>query len=240
MMKRIVLISMLFWISSTTSANEILISLYEHDPWRMVIGSDSPTFVLYEDGQTIFWDAEQNRYQFVMLNEDSIRKELSELRELSALKEEYELSNWTDQPTQVLSMKIGQKFKRISIYGNLRKEKEVRAKTPKLLLSKFDHLVNYHHSGSKAWVPEYLEVMIWPYEYAPDASIQWPSVWPDINSEGTKKRGNAYSIYLPYKYLEEFKKFIETRNEKGAVEINGKKWAVSTRIPFPHEMALNK
>jgi hypothetical protein len=82
--------------------------------------------------------------------------------------------------------------------------------------------------------------MIWAYDYAPEKSIVWPEKWPDINSNSTRKRGDSYSIYLPYSEKGNYKEFIATRSEKGAVEINGKKWAVSTRIPFPHEIAFKK
>lgn len=239
-MKNIILVSMLILVSSIVRANEILISLYEYDPWKMVVGSDSPTFILYEDGTAIFWDAKQKQYQYTQLDNTGVVKEMGELGNLGSLESDYSLSNWTDQPTQVISFKLGNDVKTISIYGNLRKQKEVREKAPTLLLSKFDQFIHYSKSEAKIWKPEYLEVMIWPYEYAPEKSIIWPEKWPDINSGSARKRGDSYSIYLPYDEYENFKAFIATRNEKGAVEINGKKWAVSTRIPFPHETALNK
>ncbi len=239
-MKNFNLLVVLLLSVSLARADEILISLYEHDPWRMVIGSDSPTFILYSEGQVIFWNTKQKKYQSAILSQDDIEDELTKVQMLTALESEYSLSNWTDQPTQVLTFNTGSSIKKISVYGNLRKQEEVRGKAPKKLLASFDYFTSYSRSGSQDWNPSYIEVMIWPYEYAPEKSVIWPNGWPDIKSNNTKKRGDSYSIYLPYKYYDEFKKFIATRNEKGAVEINGKKWAVSTRIPFPHEVALNK
>lgn len=227
-------------LSSAVRANGILISLYEYNPWEMVVGSDSPTFILYEDGTTIFWDAIQKEYRFTILDQVKVRNEIDALKGLLNLESSYSLSNWTDQPTQVLSFKLGNDIKKISIYGDLRKKKEVREKVPGLLLSKYDHFIAYATSEAKIWNPQYLEVMIWAYDYAPEKSIVWPEKWPDINYKSTRKRGDSYSIYLPYSEKENYKAFIATRSEKGAVEINGKKWTVSTRIPFPHEIALNK
>ncbi len=239
-MKNLFLLIVLLLSASLARADEILISLYEYDPWRMVIGSDSPTFILYSEGKVIFWNAEQKKYQSILLNPSVVQAELSEVQKLTVLEGEYTLSDWTDQPTQILAFKSSGDFKKISVYGNLRKQEEVRKKAPKEFLAKFDYFTSYSKSDSEDWNPSHIEVMIWPYEYAPEKSIIWPNNWPDTKSNSTKKRGDSFSIYLPFNHYDEFKKFIATRNEKGAVKINGKKWAVSTRIPFPHEIALNK
>jgi hypothetical protein len=238
-MKIFSLIIILF-LSVSSRADDILISLYENDPWRMVIGSDSPTFILYSGGQVIFWNTEQKKYQSALLDSGALKVELSETQKLNTLKSSYELSEWTDQPTQVLTFKYGNEIKKISVYGNLRKQKRVREKAPAEFLSIFDHFTNYSKTNSEDWYPSHIEIMVWPYDYAPEKSIIWPKNWPDTKSASTKKRGDSYSIYLPFNHYDEFKKFIATRNEKGAVKINGKKWSVSTRIPFPHEIALNK
>jgi hypothetical protein len=48
------------------------------------------------------------------------------------------------------------------------------------------------------WLPRHVEVMFWPYEYAPDEAIIWPRDWPGLRSKGTKTRGEgSYSVYLP-------------------------------------------
>jgi hypothetical protein len=239
-MKSLSLLIVLLLSVSLARADDILISLYEYDPWRMVIGSDSPTFILYSEGQVIFWNAELKKYQSTVLNKDNLEAELSELQKLTDLESDYSLSDWSDQPTQVIAFKLGNRIKKISVYGNLRKQEEVRKKAPREFLSKFDYFTSYSKEDAKDWNPTYIEVMIWPYEYAPEKSIVWPSNWPDIESYGTKKRGDSYSIYLPFSHSDELNKFIATRNKKGAVEINGKKWAVSTKTPFPHEISLNK
>jgi len=239
-MKNLLLLIVLFLSVSLARAEDILISLYEYDPWRMVIGSDSPTFMLYSDGQVIFWNTELKKYQNAILNPSDLEAELSGVKRLTDLESEYILSGWTDQPTQVLAFKSGATNHKIGVYGSLRKQKEVREKAPREFLALFDYYTRYSKAGATDWNPTHIEVMIWPYDYAPEKSIIWPSTWPDINSGSTKKRGDSFSIYLPFNHYDEFKKFIATRNEKGAVEINGKKWVVSTRTPFPHEIALNK
>ena len=72
----------------------------------------------------------------------------------------------------------------------------------------------------------------------PKCNADWLSLELEDYGYHCKKCGNF--LRRDDKYYEDFKIFIATRNQKGAVEINGKKWAVSSRVPFPHEMALNK
>ena len=86
------------------------------------------------------------------------------------------------------------------------------------------------------WLPETIEVMLWPYEYAPEESIIWPEGWPDLKSKTTRKRGkDSYSVFLPSKSYSELLQFISTQKEKNAVLINDKKMAISLRFPFPME-----
>ena len=69
--------------------------------------------------------------------------------------------------------------------------------------------------------------MIRPYEYAPDASIYLGEKIGQRWTRSVSKRGSSYSIFLDGSALPELRKFLQTRKDKGAVEIGGKKWAVS-------------
>jgi hypothetical protein len=214
--------------------------VYVRDPWLMVIGSDTPILSAYKTGE-IIWQENKlpngGEYKSVKLNKTEYAEFLSRLKDLSKLNEEYVLTGKTDQPEENMEFNILGKSKKINVYGSLA-SKECRDKAPKELLEMYDFLANYKNEKSKNWQPEFIEVMIWPYEYAPDKSIVWPQGWPDIESNTTRKFKESYSIYMPVENKDALYKFIGSRNEKGAVEINGKKWAIATRIPFPHE--LNK
>jgi len=111
---------------------------------------------------------------------------------------------------------------------------------PDELIELHKFLCTMDYSDSQKWTPRYLEVMIWPYEYAPEASIVWPKDWPGLDSKRSFKRGDSYSIFFDGSVLPELQKFLRTRKEKGAVEIGGKKWAVSIRSVFPNEPVLRK
>lgn len=209
--------------------------IVEYDPWRMVIGSDSPVFVLYDDRTTIVLTPDG--YQSARLEEAEFADLVGDLNVSGALRElggDYDLSVATDQVTTLLQAFPGGESKRLRVYGSMRK-KEMREKAPASLLALFDAAIGYQLPNAQPWLPDKIEVMIWPYEYAPDPSIVWPTEWPDINDASTRQRGDAYSIYLPSDQFEKLREFLKSRESRGAVEINGKKWAVSTRLPFPME-----
>lgn len=250
---RIVVCAIISFIGSFStcaiSAERLNIIMFERDPWLMVIGSDSPIFVKYSSGLTIFQKkhgSEKAEYFSVNLNNNETTALLAKMASLNKLEKHYSLSNYSDQPTVELHYfneeyvkQTGALIKR-TIYGRLSAESKDREKAPPEFTEIYEYLTNYTHKKALPWSPAYLEVMVWPYEYAPDESINWPSNWPDTKSESTIQRGESFSIFLPYSEKEKFIKFIQTRKEKGAVLINGRKWAVSTRIPFPHEIAHNK
>jgi len=216
---------------------EPLVVLIEQNPWLMVIGSDSPTFALYNNGLLVYLDKEHKEYRSVSLKSeelDDFIKFLADDKDLYNLENSYNLSEWTDQPTNILFVRHNNRVRKINIYGNLN-NKDVRTKAPKAFLTIFDRIIAYKSESAKTWLPEKIEIMIWPYEYAPEGALQWPKNWPDINDSNTKKRRETYSIFLDSSLLKELKIFMSKLKQEQAVLINGKKWAISYRYPFPSE-----
>lgn len=225
-----------------TAQEEPELLLFERNPWLMIIGSDSPVFAHYSSGITIYWDESEDKglYKIVKLETKEKKDLLRKLKSLHGLKKNYSTTDWSDQTTAELHFKKEEEMKVISVYGPIKESAKARKKAPNEFLIIFDYLVSFKHPEATKWAPKFFEVMVWPYEYAPDKSIVWPSSWPDTKSESTKTRGDSFSIFLPYVQKDEFFRFIKTRNKRGAVLINGKKWAVAARIPFPHEIPVNK
>lgn len=221
--------------------SEPVLVLLEKDPWLDVIGSDSPSFALYDDGRVIFKQAASDKkagYRYADLSKQQFENLLSKLdleNSFSSLKDNYELSSETDQITQQFYIKTKDKVRILNVYGSLH-DSSVRLIAPKAITALFDTLTSYNLPKSEQWMPTKIEVMIGPYDYAPDKSIIWPSNWPDLNSPDTKKRHHgSYSLYVDSNLFKDLEKFLSTRHQKGAVEINGKKWSASIRFPFPQE-----
>jgi hypothetical protein len=99
----------------------------------------------------------------------------------------------------------------------------------------------YRTRTGQVWLPKCVEVMFWPYEYAPDESIEWPKEWPGLSDQSSKKRGkDSYSVYLLSEFYGKLRSFLKTQKEKGAVVIDGKKMAVAYRFPLPAEQQWMK
>jgi hypothetical protein len=212
-----------------------LFVLIEQDPWATVPGADAPTFALYGDGTVIFRRGEG--YSSVKLGRHELARLTAELNltALPAFAKHYETASFTDARTEVLFVFREDKPSVISVYGPLTVA-GAGAQVPAKVVSAYDRVRAFDHPKARPWLPDKIEVMIWPYDYAPEPSIVWPKEWPGLNDTHTVRRGgDAYSIYLSSTEYPELQRFLATQREKGAVEIGGRKWAASTRVPFPSE-----
>lgn len=207
-----------------------LVVLLDSDPWAMVIGSDSARLALYSDGLLIY--RSDTAFKSVKLSQEELMKFRASLDigALACVLGRYEASDATDQPTTALFVSRGGKLAEISVYGA-----PEGPQVPTPITSAYEKLVKFDHPGARQWLPEKIELMIWPYEYAPETSIVWPKEWPSLNSPDTVKRGDGFSIFLPASDYPRLMQFLKSRKEKGAVEIDGKKWAADVRFPFPRE-----
>ena len=235
--------------------------LIESNPWLHAIGSDTPMVAIYDDGQVVYLKREKDKRSVLhhkQLSPDAfaeIKKKLSTFGNYSKTKRYYELTDWTevvtDQPTTKIYLSLdGTEFV-TSVYGLRVSDTKLPAdcifeSLPTVIKDFFGclptgikdlhaYLTSLDFADAKPWEPPYVEVMIRGYDYAPGESIHWPKDWPGLSSPSTLKRGDQYSIFFPGKELPNLRKFLKTRKEKGAVEIGGKKWAVSVRHTFPSE-----
>ena len=232
-------------------------ALIQTDPWAMVMGADTPRVAAYEDGTVIFLKRSKDgaSYHCRKLSEAELsdfKQHLMPVVGLKHWKNFYSLRpNVTDQPEARFYVRDGVRELVTGVYGLTATVTKLPAYTvfsggdkpdrvPDELLELHRYLCSVDYPDSKEWSPKYVEVMIWPYEYAPDASIIWPKDWPALDSERSLKRGSSYSIFLDGSALPELRKFLQTRKDKGAVEIGGKKWAVSVREVFPSEPVWRK
>lgn len=224
---------------SHRSGFQPVVMLTEFNPWAMVIGSDSPTFVLYENGTVIY--LKDGRYVSARLSQAEVEVFVRGLAldALSRLQDKYIIIHATDQPTTVLLVRPDDRnYKKISVYGSiqsLKAEPAERLPLPDELTHALRQVLNYDNANSSAWMPEYIEVMIWPFEYAKGKAADWPTKWPGIADSKTVRRRDTYSIFIPASQNEEIREFISHLKPTQAVRIDNKKWAISTRFPFPHE-----
>ena len=225
--------------SKLESAPPLIVWL-ERDPWRMVIGSDSPAFALYEDGQVIYLAEDELSgdlgYVSVTLSETELAQLLGSLAIDEAffdLDPHYEVSDWTDQPTHTLLVRADRDLKQVQVYGDVREDAEVKSQTPRPFREMVERLSAYAHPHATPWLPLEVEIMVWPYDTS--GAFPWPETWPDLEHPTTWDRGeNSYSLYLTGLQFEQFREIIEEESPS-ALLINNKKWAYGYRYPFPNE-----
>ena len=219
----------------------------EFNPWLMVIGSDTPRVAIYENGDVIFVKKIGQTYPYHSMKLtpaqlQELEAKWESLLDLTPPKDGYEVTGATDQATASFYLRHGDKTFATSVYGwrcgggvpvpaHLKPEE----KPPAALAEAHKTFCAIDFPESKEWVPKYLEVMLWDYSYAPQASLAWPKKWPGLTSERALKRGDAWSIFLDGTQLAELHVFLRERQEKGAVELGGKKWAADFRYTFPSE-----
>lgn len=209
------------------------IVLLELDPWVKVLGSESPRFALYSDGQVIY--RTKGGFRSVRLSEAQVRSIQSSLFAANSptLSGRYNVVEATDQPDSSLLL-YGNPSVFLNVYGSLDDE-QVTSRLPPPVAKAFDTIRSFDSDRSVPWMPAQIEVMITPYEYAPEPSIRWKEEWPDLSAPTTIKRGDSYSLFLASSEVPALNEFLAQKNERGAVEINGRKWSLSYRIPFPRE-----
>jgi len=221
-----------------SSYGKPLIVLTETDPWAMVIGSDGPSFAVYESGRIIYRKVAKKKVEvyeskLTQSEQKNIAKIFGLTDSLYKLPNYIEASTSTDEPSNNLIVDFDS-MKVIRVYGHINVGSEVNKAIPAAFLQVYDSIKKYTSKSAKKWLPSTIEVMFWDYDYAPNKRA-WPSIFPDLNSPTTiKKRNGLYSVFIPRNQFHEFKKYFTSMGEKQAVEINGRKMSISYRLPFPN------
>jgi hypothetical protein len=216
-----------------------LVLLTEYNPWAMVIGSDSPTFALYANGTVIYWRGEgrSGKYMTVTLAPSAVAELLksAHLDETHDLGNCYSIADYTDAPTNFLVFRTKAGYKAIDVYGVIRHNENIPpARMPVDLQEAFRVLLGFNAPNAQEWTPPYLEVMMWPFSYA-KSSMPWPVEFPGVTDKNTRQSPRGLDLYLPYTEFDQYKVFASKLKPTTAVLLDGKKWAISERIPFPHE-----
>jgi hypothetical protein len=214
-----------------------LIVFIKTDPWLMVVGSDTPLFVLYDSGQLIYKYVENNelKHRFIQLNKNEISDfikfldipdELYGMNEYTSISIDY----ITDLPYNILYLDFDVK-KRIIVYGDLRGY--MRENVPRAFLDIYNKIVTYRNKSSIEWFPPKIEIMFSDWPGAKNVR-KWIEDYPDLESETSWHHNDIYSVYLNIEHYPEFIDYynlVKRNNE--AVEINGKTMVIRFRFPFP-------
>ncbi len=205
-----------------------------YDPWAMFMGADGPILALYETGKIIFW--KDNEYRFAQLTKeekDNLINEMSLTDTFFSKSKSIQATYSTDQPSYVLETNFDT-LKFFSVYGHI-KEKQTRKNIPNQLSVVYNSVLEFDNDDAISWIPNKIEIMLSNYSHSPEIPLKWPGNWPDLNDPETiNRQGGVTSIYLDKKHFADLKSLLKRRKEKQAIEINGQKFYVGYRFPFPN------
>jgi hypothetical protein len=223
----------------------------EHDPWAMLIGADSPSVLLFEDGTLITAVGQSGTTKFstarlTPAELSSVRATIASPEQFEKLEDEYDLApGVTDLPTVEIVRYEKPVSKRVQVYGlvtgfvgtpaTTRVATEEKADVlPAEFRAAYKVLTTLRPKYSVPWVPRYAEVMIWPYDHSPEQPLEWPPAWPSLDDKRSIRRGDeAYSIILDGSQIQELEQLLARRREKQAISIAGRKWSVVWRPVTP-------
>ncbi|MCB1864905.1 MAG: hypothetical protein KDG50_05705 [Chromatiales bacterium] len=222
-------------------------------PWASVIGADSPRLAIYEDGTVIRQDVrngDESNFRQSRLPPERLGQILGAIRSLgdfSVVRRHYNLApSISDAPKTRFYLDLDGQPLISTVEGLVAGHAPRRAvsplfrgphpaEPPEVLLALHEYLQGLRFDDESDWVPDYIEVIVWPYDHAPDTSIRWPPNWPGLDSPQTIRLRDGYSIFLKGAQIANLEAFLATRKPKGAVEIAHRKFAVSWRPVFPRQ-----
>lgn len=209
------------------------IAVYERDPWAMVIGSEVPAVVVYDDG-TVIRKQREGRVEAPKALIDRVSSELLPVAERQSI------YGATDQPTTTIVVDTGKGWILRSVYGmapGCRAKGRDKAATG--FQSSCEALRDLKLSGEHAYHPETLEVMLWGYEHAPGDPKPWPASLPDPPKVAPPKSGTV-KHRIPGRYQSELDAFLGSLASRQPVGFNGHKWSVAYRVAVPGDVYLYK
>jgi len=204
-----------------------------------------PIFALYDDGMVIYFKGSPHngKYMVAKLTDDLMSKLLDKvsLQKLESLETFYDSSGGGDDLSEHLMVRQRPDgtYKRIVIYGPLglvRTRHGAKFQLlPPILREILEYLSTFDAWSPSVWIPDYIEVIIWPYDYFTEEDVIWPKDWPDLNDSRTLTRGDKHSLFIEKSKYKDLMSLLSSRRDGQGLRISGKAWAVTTRFPFPQE-----
>lgn len=234
-----------------------LIVFMRTNPWAEVIGADVPQCVVYEGGEIVYLkDRNFRRHQLSQSELAGLKERVAALAAVKDLKTFYNRHpGISDQPESCFYLATSKNPFTVSVYGLVDSD-QIQAPAaspggqrrqpdalPAELVQLHKQFVNLDFKESRPWSPKYVELMLWPYDYAKEPFVQWPPGWPGLASDRAIKRGDSYSIFFDGALLPKLAEFLgkmHTRAGDSAVKLDGKKWSASARLTFPSEPVWSK
>jgi hypothetical protein len=202
------------------------------------MGSDTISFVLYEDGEVIYRVGYPWEMRSVQLNPRELEGFVARLTRgnFASVAPLYRVASVTCQPILVLKVWSNGVANRVVVVGNLRADDFARASVPASLLQVFDALATFRHPRATPWLPSKIETLLSNCSHARTAAVPWPPGWPGLDDPSTRELGtNSFSVFVDASRLATVQAL---ERDSAPVLLDGEKWSVSYRFPVPNEMLI--
>ncbi|MDI1449268.1 hypothetical protein [Polyangium sp. 6x1] len=218
--------------------------LRERNTWLLVLGSDVPTIVVYEDGLVVYHKIVGNKAEALTVNvgAEAARKLVEELAtaDFMALPREMSVTTAEDQTTVGIALRQDSQWKYASVEGLGRDGKATAAKTgeaPAVFVRAYQRLTSFDAPGATPWKPETIEIMLSDFSSARKPPLPWPAGIP-APPAGVKPPpggGGVYHHVVPGRHEAATRAFIASLEQSQGVAMGGASASIDVRPLVPSD-----
>lgn len=233
-------------IARSAKAPQPIAVLLRHSVWYPAV--NAPLFILYDDGTAIYARDRREPYATEYRTARLSRTGRSLLAEMSigprafALDTLYDLHpNITDLSSLLLYVWRGDTLTRVAVRAGELQGDTLATAVPAAFKAVYATMMGFSAPAARPWTPDSLEVVMWPYEYAPDdPPLQWPPRWPNLTDPATVHAADnvvaeTWRLRLPIARRDSLEAFLRSVREKQAIGISGHKVVARYRLLYPGE-----
>jgi hypothetical protein len=225
---------------SDTSLGKPIFWCQVSDPESMFMGAEGPLFVLYDNGNVLYW--RQGAYYLTNLDDDDLQTMQSVLHLQDTF---FDHSRYYDATTDhpengpgYIDCRTTNFFIRrdtvirVVVYGEITKQ-EFRKRLPPVFLKANDALTSFSDDRANPWIPTKIQVLLLDFSYSTNTPVPWPKEWPDLNSPGSVRGEDVSLILLDKRDVKELQRLLKKTKGQRAILIDEKKYFVGYRLPIP-------
>jgi hypothetical protein len=163
--------------------------------------------------------------------------------DLDGLAYDTSLTAASDQRTVEILVRAGKRWQYVAAYGLGR---DGRATTPggtappAALAKAYGTLLGLPIPGAAPWVPEKVEVLLWPFGAAREASAPWPSTVPKPQRGFLAPDGGVYKHVVAGVHEAALRAHMSSLGPSQATALDGQKWTMDVRPLVPDEDILRR
>jgi hypothetical protein len=227
-----------------------LVSVEESNPWT---GDGGSILALYADGTLIYWlpherggqyriaqlsDAETSEF-FKRVDTDALP--LMDLKSYAPpfLRQSYPIA--LDAATCTIHVRRPDRTQRyLSFFGSLHGAARgtTKGQSPEII-SVLNFLASYEHPNATEWVPENVEITLWPAMKTEQPTIAWPVELPGLAAAQFNKEDGSYTLLLTREQYAQLRPILDAKIGQN-FRIGEKLWRVYVYFPFPHMMSFSR